>query len=283
VNNNLEITRCYETLLGGCAPISDQEAQRIITMVSEDLLNTKNIHTLYCVQDSYVYFLCLPSAQLGSLPGFETALGLALPAHPQHQGDGVYRLDLYGFSHIAIKGPYTLRVMSNSQEVMDDYIAGLDLPVFNVTEQVPVSLLSIPTLYKIQSERISKPLQYVLMVAIALTGMVMAAAEIGRVAVFEKKDEATPLIKQTVAIANELQVNNPMTKKLHRIDKIVAVTIRAGGWVEAYRITQSGSEAFVITLPEWVSKDYIDELGAGVVTDRIPEGLIEAKKGEFIK
>ncbi|MCE2680338.1 MAG: hypothetical protein LW629_07790 [Burkholderiales bacterium] len=283
MNNNLELTRCYETLLGGCSPTADSEVQRIITMVSQELLNTKNIHTLYCVEESHVYFLCLPSIQLGSLQNFKTPLGIALPAHPKHRGDGIYRVNLYGQSHIAIKGPFTLRVLSNTQEVMDDYIAGLNMSVYDVSEQVPLELVSIPGIYKIQAERISKPLQYLLMGAILLCGLTLAAAEIARVTLREKKDEATPLIKQTISIANSLNMENQITKQMNQIDKISAVTIRAGGWIETYKVSPSSGEAFLIMLPEWVSKDYIDALGNGVVTDRTKEGLIEAKKGDYVK
>jgi hypothetical protein len=283
MNNNLEITRCHETLLGGCSPTADSDVQRIITMVSQELLNTKNIHTLYCVEDNHVYFLCLPSIQMGSLQNFKTPLGIALPAHPKHRGDGIYRLNLYGQSHVAIKGPFTLRVLSNTQEVMDDYIAGLDMPVYDVSEQVPVELLSIPGIYRIQAEKISKPLQYMLIGATFLCGLTLAGAEIARVTLQKKKDEATPLIKETISIANSLKLENQITKQMNRIDKLSAVTIRAGGWIESYKVGQSKEEAFLIMLPEWVSKDYIDALGNGVITDRTREGLIEAKKGDYVK
>ena len=282
MNNNLEITRCYETLLGGCTPTAGSEVQRIITMVSQELLNTKNIHTLYCQEDSHVYFLSLPSSQLGSFQEFKTPLGIALPAHPKHRGDGIYRHNIYGQSNIAIKGPLTLRVLSNTQEVMDDYIAGLDLPVYDVSEQIPMALLSIPSIYKIQAERISTPLQYLLMGSIFLCGLALAAAEITRASVLEKKDEATPLIKETIAIANSLKLENEITKKMNRIDKLSAVAVRAGGWIESYKVSQS-EEAFLIMLPEWVSKDYVDALGNGVITDRTADGLIEAKKGNYVK
>ncbi len=280
MSQHVEINVCYEQILGGCTPCGDNMPQRLVTMIAEDILDTPNINTLFCVHDGYLYYLSLPSRLISSLKQFETPLAKVLPSHPEHKGDGVYRVNLYGRSHIAIKFGTSLKVMSNSEEVIDDYIASNNMRVFDVTNSKGEILLSIPSIYRIKVEAISKSTQKIMYTLIFVFTLILSWSEIIRLNIFfTPEKEEKPLIDQTIRLANEHKKGNPVNKDIERMESIAAITIRAGGWIEEYRKESNGSEHFLVMLPEWVSRDYIEELGAGVTTDKTSDGLIQARKG----
>lgn len=266
-------------LIGGCAPCVDGSPEDIIARHCENILGTRDVHLGFCVEQYRVYFIAMPSRHIE--PGIEPATPLlyALPAHPQHKGDGIYRLSHLGRSHIAVKTGNQFRVMSNYDEVIDDFIGLQNLPVYILNGVVPERLYRLPELYRQAIEKFNRPMQWIAIAGIVLGTLLTGAAKLYEATQIEIPDYVTPALKRAEVLAQEIKTTQPLVSHLSRFDTVSAVAIRAGGWIEHYSVNAAGQESFHIMLPEWVSRDYIEALGPQVVTDLAGDGLIQAVKG----
>lgn len=274
-----QLLTLHTHLIGGSAPCLDASPEEIISRHCENILGTRDIHLGFCVEQAYVFFLCLPSRVLE--PGTEplTPLLQALPAHPLHRGDGIYRISHFGRSHIVLKSGTQLRYLSNFDEVIDDYITSLKLSVYSLNNEPGNALVRIPDLYRTAAEKLHKPLQWLAVAGIFLSTLATGAAKLYEATRIEIPDYVTPAIKRTEALVRDVQTTQPLLQQVQRFDALSATVVRAGGWIDVYHSTGRDQEHFRILLPEWVSRDYIEALGPKVVTDLAGNGLIQAIKG----
>lgn len=276
VNHQLVV---HTHLIGGSVPCLDTSAEDIVARHCEDILGTRDVHIGFCIDQFRVYFLAMPSRALEPEIEAATPLLQALPQHPHHKGDGIYRLSQLGRSHVAIKSGQQFRVLSNFDEVIEDYIGNLNLPIHNLNGEPPERLYRMSELYRREIEKLNKPMQWIAVTGIVLGTLLTGAAKVYEATRIEIPDYVTPAVKRAEALAQEVKTTQPVLRQLARFDAISMVAVRAGGWIEHYSVTASGQERFHLILPEWVSKDYIDALGPGTVTDLAGNGLIQAVKG----
>lgn len=271
---------CYNYLIASAAPCLNVIPEDIIVRQCESTLGTRDVHLIYAVDNHFVFYLAVPSRLTEPDLGFATPLTQALPGHRLHRGDGIYRVNQSGRSHICIKTGTQLRCMSNLEEVIDDHIGGLSLPVFTVTGEAGDKLQRLDDIYRIRFDKLNKPMQWLGVAGILLSTFVAAGAKLYEATQIEIPDYVTPAIKRAESLSQELVTTQQVTDRMSRFDDISTVAIRAGGWIEYFEIDGSGQEQFLVMLPEWVTQDYILALGPGVVTDLAEPGLIKAVKGD---
>lgn len=275
----------YLKLIAGSLPDHGQgSVDDSLRLLAQEALGSANIHYIrspHPVSGRYHYF-ALSSQALASEAEPETGLVAALPGHPQHQGPGVYVLDAGVYQVAALFDGEQLDVVCNEAELVTELLAEQDLPIFKVSaETAPWRFQSDFTrrnaLIERLTQRVSKfSLSVLLLSGLAYGGLLAADGWLtGRVAVNSEAAAAA-----LTAALREVKAGSPLTKQLADYQQRTSIAVRAGGWVDTYRL-KGGVESFRIFAPSWITADYVKALG-GVVADRDPvdEQLLILKKGD---
>ena len=72
---------------------------------------------------------------------------------------------------------------------------------------------------------------------------------------------------------------SPLSEQIARMQRVSALVVRAGGWIEEYEV-RKGTEKFVLMMPAWITRDYIDALGPKIEADQsADENLVRISLG----
>lgn len=269
----------HEDMIAGAIPLFDGNVDAAIHELAQDILDTRRVALIVARHDNHAYYIALPAATLASYPDFKSALTAALPSHPDHRGDGAYVQYNSPLAVALIKKGSTLRLLINTAQVIDDEIANAGLDTIDVREFQPWKIELQATLQRRAADQLSMKVTKFSAIYAATTIMLYVVSAIVGGAISGRSDIS---VQAQVASANLALANfstvSPLSEQLARLQHVSSVAVRAGGWIEEYS-HEKGVETFLLKLPEWVSKDYIDALGPGTVTERvIGEGLIMAFK-----
>lgn len=275
-----DLSIIYSNMLAGCVPIGNAQPERVISLLAQDILDTPHIHTTYDVKDGHVYYLAVPSKQLASEPRFSSPLAAAFSGHSQHQGDGVYLLRDAPNGYAAIRRGASLRLLVNHLDLLEDVLIATELPIYDVSNLNPWQLVSTPWLYRTAADQMSGWITKVSLIVLAGACAVLVFSEVAQGVLSARKQQSAESVVEKANIAiSQAKLSNPLSKQLTQIQNVSATVVRAGGWVEEYRI-KGAEERFLVALPTWVSKDYLDSLGKGVTSERQDaENLIWVRKG----
>ena len=282
----------YASMIAGSLPAhAHGTIDDTIQLVAREALGTSEIHFLRSEvphNGKYHYF-AVPSKAMASTPSPVTELAAALPGHPLHQGRGLYVIEHNGHRAVALFDGAQLDYVFNDHDVIEDLLAeqadrpdGQQLPVIQLTPGVEtrrfqsgytVSTQGINSLTRV----VSKYSVITLAVgSILLAGMFAADGWLSVRINADKHNEARSLRQAIVG----LKLGSPLSQHLAEYQQRAGTVVRAGGWIDNYQVA-NGTESFRLFMPQWVTKNYMVDLGPGVTAepDRANDQLLAVTKG----
>lgn len=275
----------YLTMIAGGVPEHGQGAvDDSLRILAQEALGSAQIHYIrstHPVEGRY-HYIALPSAALSSEPTPITAIAMALPGHPAHQGPGAYVLEVGTYKVVALFDGVQLDIACNESDLIQDLLAEQALPVILVPpETVAWRFQSNFTQMNDLADRLTSKVTrfslWLLAGAMLLYGGLLTADGwlAARIATNAGATE------QALASAlTSVQIGSPLAKQIAEYQQRGALAVRAGGWIDAYE-AKGTVESFRIFVPSWITPDYISTLGAGVTADRdtADEQLLVLLKG----
>jgi len=268
-------------MIAGCVAATSAEEASTFSVVSQ-ALGDGRFHFLSAQADGHVYYLAVSSRSITHDMAFSTPLAIALPDHPQHLGDGVYVFPDEVSTQAVLKHKTEFLLMDKSSDDLSRIIKQYGLKFFQIEEGAePRSLRSPQARYVEQFDRVSQKIKKVCRLGLATTGIVYVVLTLTADDYWSNWISLNWVHRSDTAdLVRQIQYTSPLTEKISRFQQVSAVVIRSGGWVNAY-LWKHGEEAFDISLPGWISRDYIEALGPGTIADfSIPDNLVMARKGD---
>ena len=273
----------YGSMIAGAVPMHTGDVDKTVFMMAQDVLGTPRLHLLVSVDaaSATVYYLAAPSSGFTSIPLFATPLAACMPGHPQHQGDGIYFLQDINLSVAVEKERDHIRLVANSTEAMREWLADRsDLPVYPVDASEAWTMESVPGAYRRLADGISLRTAKYSSVIGAIALLMYGAAAVGVSVQNAAADQSNQANMRAINEAvTRIDFVSPLAQQVARVQRVSALVVRAGGWIDEYDL-KDGTEKFVLMMPAWITKDYIDALGARVEADQATdENLIRVSLG----
>lgn len=268
--NKISLGPIYAAMMAGSVVNHSGDVEKSIFLIAREVLHSDRLHTLVSLSPDglHAYFFALPSAVLHESGMFETPLAAAFPGHPDHKGEGVYLFERETFSCAVIKDGEKFQCITNKADVVIGYVHDLNLPVHNVEQARPWALESAVGKYRRMADQFSVR---TIKIGAAITA---AAAFIGFGAIVTEGVMAAQLrsdnaktAEQLNSVVMKIEHASPLSRQLAQLQKVSSTVVRAGGWIDAYEMKGS-KESFTVSLPEWVTQDYISGLGTGTRADK---------------
>lgn len=276
------IKNLYFNLIAGRLPVGSSNPMKVVGNHAYAILGTNRLHVYWLPRAGHVYYFAVESHYLTSLSSFTLPFTNVLPGETGHQGDGVYLLKTADFVAALILEGGSIRLVCNTTEAMDDFLLGIDLPRFELDGKGGKALSSVPQELLGISEKLGKWINrsaLSILVTSALIFVGLNAYEVVMSNFNQPKLNMRAVQNDLNNTLGKLSVQQPLAMQLSRVQQVSATVVRSGGWIDRYTIKADRSEDFEITLPSWVSQDYLDQLGRDVVTDlRDIEGLLVVRK-----
>ncbi len=281
--STVQFESAYAGMIAGAIPLHSGDIDRSVFMVAQDVLGTARLHFLVAVDrdSSTVYYFAAASSAFTSIPAFTTPLAAALPGHPQHHGDGIYFLSDVSLAVAVEKSRDHIRLIANTPEVMADWLAEQsERAVYPVEGNEAWAMESIPGAYRRIADGISLSASRYSVVVAAIALLVYMGSAIGISVLNASADKSSQAHMKAINDAvTRIDFVSPLSQQLARVQKISALVVRAGGWIDEYEV-KNGNEKFILMMPAWITKDYIDALGPGVIADQsVDENLIRVARG----
>jgi hypothetical protein len=281
--SSAQFESAYAGMIAGAIPLHSDDIDKSIFMVAQDVLGTARLHLLVAVDrdNSTVYYFAAASSAFTSIPAFTTPLAAALPGHPQHRGDGIYFLADVSLAVAVEKTRDQIRLIANTPEVMADWLAEQnEQTVYQVEDDEAWAMESIPAAYRRIADGIAQSASRYSVVVAAIALLMYMGSSIGISVLNASADKSSQAHMKAINDAvTRIDFVSPLSQQLARVQKISALVVRAGGWIDEYEV-KKGNEKFILMMPAWITKDYIDALGPGVVGDQSnDENLIRLARG----
>ena len=261
----------YGNMIAGAIPLHTGNIDKSVFMVAQDVLGTAKMHLLIDtdVTSRMVYYFAAPSAAFASIPVFSTPLAAALPTHPQHQGDGIYFLQDVNLSVAIEKTRDQLRLIANTTDVMAEWLTEqVELPVYQVDGYQAWTMGSVPAAYRRIADGISlraaKYSSYVGITALLIYGITSVGISVFNARADKSNESQMNAVNETVS---KIDFVSPLSQQVARMQRVSSLVVRAGGWIDEYEV-KNGNERFVLMMPAWITRDYIDALGPKVEADQ---------------
>lgn len=277
-----ETKKIYGQLLAGRLPVGAANANEVVFNHVYGLTGQKNLHAYTHMHGGYVYFFAVESSALASCPAVYLPFAECLPGKAGFQGDAVYLMVDEGFAiSMWIEGS-GLRLICNSEEVIQESLQETELPLIKLTDESGPLLSSMPQKVFGISEVFGRWLMRGSLAILVLSSLTFVGVQTAS-AVSQANKETQTTEKAVEQKLNEtlqqLNVQQPLARQISRVQRVSATAVRAGGWIEAYSLQGEKNETFEVVLPSWVSQDYLDSLGRDVVAElRDIEGLLLVRK-----
>ncbi|MDY7572988.1 hypothetical protein [Actimicrobium sp. CCI2.3] len=279
----VQFENAYAGMIAGVIPLHSGDIDKSVFMVAQDVLGTARLHFLVAVDrdNSAVYYFAAASSAFASIPAFSTPLAAAMPGHPQHRGDGIYFLPDVSLSVAVEKIRDHIRLIANTPEVMADWLAGQsEQAVYLVEDDEAWAMESIPAAYRRIADGISLSASRYSLVVAAIALLLYVGAAIGVSVLNASADKSSQAHMKAINNAvTRIDFVSPLSQQLARMQKVSALVVRAGGWIDEYKV-KNGDEKFILMMPAWITRDYIDALGSRVVADQTSDdNLIRIAQG----
>jgi hypothetical protein len=268
-------------MMAGSIPLHSGNVDKSVLLSVQGTLGTDNVHLLTCVdaKSGLVYYFAAPSKAFASLPEFSTALAAVLPSHPDHKGEGIYVLKLPNITVAVEMKVGELRLLSNDHDIMEEWLrAEAGKAIHDVSAFLAYKMESITGAYRRLADGLSNKLSKysAWSIAAGLTVYFAASVSLSYVNARADKSSQAHLLSLNEAVS-QIDFVSPLSTQMAQLQKVSAVVVRAGGWIDEYDV-KDGKEQFVLSMPAWVTKDYIEALGPGITSDRVDENLIQIRK-----
>lgn len=276
----------YLKFIAGSVPDHSQGlVDDSLRLMAQEATGANEVHYLRSPNPvgGHYHYLAVPSVALANEPDPATELAMALPGHPQHQGPGIYVLDVGQYKVAVIFDGQQMDLVCNEAGLVLDFLSDQSLPLVQIPPTAEKwRLASAATKRNQLVESLSRKVVAYSLIALAVfsvAGTGLVGAEKWLSAKVAQNNELTAEALTTAL--KSIQVGSPLSRQLADYQKKSAVAVRAGGWVDSYLVT-GGKESFRFFVPSWITEDYMKALGAGVAADRdaADEQLLVLTKGE---
>ena len=273
----------YGSMIAGAVPMHGGDVDKTVTMIAQDVLGTSRMHLLVATDtaSATVFYFAAPSSGFTSIAQFATPLAACMPTHPQHQGDGIYFLQDVSLSVAVEKNRDQIRLLANTSEAMNEWLAERsDAPIFRVEALEPWTMESVPGAYRRLADGISMRTAKYSTVIAGIALMMYSVASVGVSVQNAAADQSNQAHMRAINEAvGRIDFVSPLSQQIARLQRVSALVVRAGGWIEEYDL-KNGTEKFILMMPAWITKDYIDALGARVEADQTnDENLVRVSLG----
>lgn len=274
----------YGSMIAGSLPLHSGNIERSVMLVAQDILGVDSIHLLLAVNESIgkVFYFAVASKELHSITEPLTQLAAALPGHPDHKGEGIYILHMATVSAAVIYQDAEFKLIFNDSEAVREVLDEFQLlPIYEVEKATGWRLESVRGKTKRVAADINRRVLRYSAYAAATLGVLYIG--LATAAGLMTKTSATTIESQQAAIntaVKSMSTVSPLSEQLAQIQKVSSITVRGGGWIDEYAV-KDGKEAFRVTLPAWVTRDYIENLGGTVRADMAEDGMIAVVKGDL--
>lgn len=269
----------YRQLVAGCIPTVGADGEDAAARVAANALQDERIHMLASRSGDGTYFLAFPSRLATGGECFETPMAVALPTHPQHRGDGIY--SFAGADVAIVKRAGELLSVPGDSAALESLAVEYRLPTHNVGPDVqPLALEPVYGRNRKAAERIARRVMHVSRVVLVASLVLYVVVEFstGAARIVAERRATADAMAETV---RRLQYVSPLAEQLAHLQIVFGTVVRAGGWINGY-VWKRGEEAFDISLPGWVSHDYVDAMGPGATADfNIADNLVIVRKGDL--
>ena len=273
----------YASMIAGAIPLHSGNIDKTVFMIAQDILGTPKMHLLVTTDtiNAVAYYFAAPSSVFTSTERFATALAAAMPSHPQHLGDGIYVLQQEKLIVAVEKSRDQLRLIANSHDTMIEWLAERpEVPVYAVEDFDAWPMESLPGAYRRIVDGISLRTVMLSTYAGAIALGIYLVASIGISVTNASADKSNQSHMNAINSAvTQIDFISPLSQQVSRLQRVSALVVRAGGWIDEYEF-KSGKEKFVLMMPAWITKDYIDALGPKIEADQsVDENLIRVSLG----
>ncbi|MBK4738903.1 hypothetical protein [Noviherbaspirillum pedocola] len=268
--NPTSLAPVYSAMIAGRVVNHSGDVDKSIFFIAREVLHTDKIHTLVSVdaKANQAYYFAVPSTALSQTGSFETPLAAAFPAHPEHAGDGAYYLERETFACAVIKDGESFQCLTNKSDVLLNHLRDLDLSIHRVDGAAPWRLESAVGRYRRFADGFSEKTIKLAASVTAVAAVVGFAAMLAHsVMSSHLKNTSAKATEQLNAIVMRIEHASPLSQQLAQFQKVSSTVVRAGGWIDAYQL-KGNAETFSVSLPEWVTQDYIKALGQGTRADK---------------
>lgn len=262
----------YGDMVAGRVPNHEGDVTRSIYYLARENLHTERLHLLTSFSEDgrFAYYFAAPSVNFTSAPGFLTPLAAAFPTHPDHKGDGVYLLSQGSLAVAVEKNGERFRMLFNHAEAMQGVIEDLELPVYDVDEAQPMLMEAMASRYRFFADDLSRKTIKVAAVVALASSLIGVGAMVTDSVLATRLDESSQKATDEInALMTKIEHVSPLSAQLAALQKVSSTVVRAGGWIDEYEMV-GDKEKFVVSLPEWVTSDYISALGSSAVADKDP-------------
>lgn len=271
MSNGTSITgfeHIYQEMFAGKIANHDDDIYQSIVYVATDILKTDKIHVGVFISGDSAYYFAAPSTVFSSVIDFSTPLVAAAPGHPGHKGDGAYVIVQGKISVAAIHVNSTFKLICNDSERVMETLADMDLPIYYPEENVqPLKIESTRGRFRRLGDKFSRK---TIKISAILTAISFTIATLASFADTAFSTSLTNVNEQNAeelnTLVSKLEYSSPLSQQVGQLNKLSATVVRGGGWIEEYKL-KGGKETFSVSLPEWVTQDYIQALGAGAVAE----------------
>lgn len=248
---------------------------------ARDILGTENIHLLISQNpdDQFAYYLAQRSTAFASVPDFTTQLAAAFPGAIDHQGDGAYLLSQGSISAALIKDGDKFRLITNNSEAVLRDLDDMGLTVHPAEGLLAIPMMSITGRHRHNADKFAGRI-IKLCAIVSTTALVVGLITQGVSGMFAAslKNTNNQRANELSMLVSKIEHASPLSQQLADLQKVSATVVRAGGWIESYEM-KDGKTKFAVSLPEWVTQDFIQALGTGATAEHDSvNNLIKVKK-----
>lgn len=271
MSNGTAITgfeQIYQEMFAGKIANHDDDVYQSIVYIATDILKTDKIHVGVFISEGSAYYFAAPSIVFASVLDFKTALVAAAPGHPAHKGEGAYVINQGKIAVAAIYINNTLSLICNDSERVMEKLADMELPIhYPDDNHSPLLIESTRGRFRRLGDKFSRKTIKISAIVTAISFTIATLASFAETAfstsltnVNEKNAE------ELNTLVGKLEYSSPLSQQVGQLNKLSATVVRGGGWIDEYTL-KGDKEAFVVSLPEWVTQDYILALGKGAVAE----------------
>lgn len=273
-------------MVAGCFPKTKTPSNNSAYWLAREALDDERLALVSGSDETHTYYLAVPTRAFSSGSLGALALAAAFPDHPEHEGDGAYVLHLKQDLAVAVlKSGSEFKIICNEQIAVLESVDDAGLKQFDCSTKLAWPLKSLRLSSEEAADAATKWVGKVAAVVLTLSVLTyLVSAVTSAVLEGRTKDVISAREHGLASMIGQVALSSPLAERMAKFQQITSVVVRAGGWIKSYSF-KDGIEDFVVELPEWVSRDYLDALGPEIKTelDKVNGVLVVIKGVKFEK